>query len=150
VRRLVAAVAVLVLFAHLGPASAQTPPAKPPASKAVPTPAPKTNPTPAPEPPPPYDPQLLRLAELMGALSYLRDLCGEADGAKFHDEMAHLLDAEARTTERKEALAGAFNRGFDDYQLTYRACTPNAEDIIARYLEESARIARDVANRFGG
>ena len=34
------------------------------------------------EPPPPiYEDKLLRLSEILGALSFLRDLCGEADGA---------------------------------------------------------------------
>ncbi len=134
----------------VSPLRAQTPPAKPaPAPHAAPTPAPSPTPAP-PEPPPPYDSQLLRLAELMGALSYLRDLCAAGDGPGFRDKMALLLEAEARTTERKETLAGAFNRGFGDYQLTYRTCTPAAEDIVSRFLDESARIARDVANRYGG
>ena len=37
----------------------------------------RATPPPAAEgPPPPYEPQLLRLSEILGALSYLRDLCG--------------------------------------------------------------------------
>lgn len=134
---------LLVLAFAAGPLAAQTPAPRP-------APTPQASPTPAPTPPPPYEPQLLRLAELMGALSYLRDLCGAGDGAQFRDKMARLLDAEARSPERKETLAGAFNRGFGDYEMTYRACTPTARDIVARYLEESARIARDVASRYGG
>ena len=51
---------------------------------------------------------------------------------------------------RKETLAGAFNRGFRDYELTYRACTPAAREIVARFLDEAARIAKDVANRYAG
>ncbi len=151
------AVALALAFSLIiAPLAAQTPPAKPAtaakgaaAAKAAPTPVPSPSPTPT-EPPPPYEPQLLRLAELLGALSYLRDLCQAGDGAEFHDKMAKLLDAEGRTPERKETLAGAFNRGFDDYQMTYRACTPAAHEIVARYLDESARIARDLAGRYGG
>ena len=48
------------------------------------------------------------------------------------------------------ALAGAFNRGFGDYALTYRTCTSNATEVIAHYLEESGHIARDIAGRYGG
>ena len=113
-------------------------------------PAPTPTPTPTTEPAPPYEPQLLRLAELMGALSYLRDLCQAGDGAEFRDRMAKLMEAEARTQERKDLFAGAFNRGFGDYQLTYRACTPSAKEIIARFLDESAKIAKDIASRYGG
>jgi uncharacterized protein (TIGR02301 family) len=158
------------------PLAAQTPPfffwltpqTKPPAPAASPMPAPKpTAPapeptstqaakpppwveTPAPEPPPPYEPQLLRLAEIIGALSYLRDLCGAGDGATFRAEFANLIDTEGTTPTRKETLAGAFNRGLRDYELTYRACTPAAREIVARFLDEAARIAKDVAARWAG
>jgi len=158
------------------PLAAQTPPfffwltpqTKPPAPAASPMPAPKpTAPapeptstqaakpppwveTPAPEPPPPYEPQLLRLAEIIGALSYLRDLCGAGDGATFRAEFANLMDTEGTTPTRKETLAGAFNRGLRDYELTYRACTPAAREIVARFLDEAARIAKDVAARWAG
>lgn len=130
------------------PLAAQSPPAKPAAP--VPTPPPSPAPTPTTAPPPPYEPQLLRLSELMGALSYLRDLCKAGDGAEFRAKMAKLLEAEAATQERKELLAGAFNRGFSDYNLTYRTCTPSAEEIVARFLDEFGRIARDIASRYGG
>ncbi len=139
--RLPAAMAALALAAS--PLAAQTPPARPAAPAEQPAP-------PTPEPPPPYEPQLLRLAEIIGALSYLRDLCGAGDGATFRGKFASLLETEANTPARKETLAGAFNRGFRDYELTYRACTPAAQEIVARFLDEAARIARDVANRYGG
>ena len=125
------------------PLAAQTTPAKPAAAAEQPAPPPA-------EPPPPYEPQLLRLAEVIGALSYLRDLCGDGDGATFRAKFAGLLETEAATPARKETLAGAFNRGFRDYELTYRACTPTAREIVARFLDEAGRIARDVANRYGG
>jgi uncharacterized protein (TIGR02301 family) len=112
--------------------------------------APAPPPPPAAEPPPPYEPQLLRLAEIMGALSYLRDLCGAKDGQMWRGRMTALLDAEAQTEARKERLAGAYNREFRGFQTTYRTCTPNAELVINRYLDEGGRLARDVQNRFGG
>ena len=72
----------------------------------------------APAPPPqsdvkPYDPQLLRLAEILGALTYLRGLCGDKDADAWHTRMQSLLDAEDTTQIRKDRLAGAFNRGME-------------------------------------
>jgi len=126
-------------------------PANPAANAAQPTPdASPTPPPPQPDVPPPYEAQLLRLAELIGALAYLRDLCGDDDGAAFRGEFADLVAAEGTTDARKDSLAGAFNRGFRDYELTYRACTPTAREIVARFLDEASRIARDVANRYSG
>jgi uncharacterized protein (TIGR02301 family) len=98
---------------------------------------------------PPYEPQLLRLAELLGALAYLQDLCGGHQGDVWRQKMAALLDAEAKTPVRKERLAGAFNRGFQGYALTYRQCTQNAQAVIDRFLDESGKIARDVARQYG-
>ena len=105
---------------------------------------------PAPEIAPPYEPQLLRLSEMLGALAYLQDLCGHhQEGQTWHAKMAALISAEAKTSLRKERLAGAFNRGFRGYALTYRLCTPNARAIIDRFLDESGKLAHDVAHRYG-
>lgn len=117
--------------------------------------SPPLPPTQAPAPPPedalpPYEPQLERLAELMGTLAYLRDLCGKGDGAEWRSRMSALLDAEAKTPERRQRLAGAYNRGFHGYEATYRFCTPAAELVIARFLVEGDRLARELSARFGG
>jgi uncharacterized protein (TIGR02301 family) len=119
---------------------------------AKPTPTPTPTPAPAPARPEvaPYEADLLRLAELMGALSYLRDLCKDGDGARFRDEISKLIAADSRPAEAKDQLAGAFNRGFDSYRMTYRSCTSNARTVIDAYLEETQRLAKDVATRFGG
>jgi uncharacterized protein (TIGR02301 family) len=123
------------------------------AAAAGPTkPAPSPTPSPAPTRPEaaPYEADLLRLAELMGALSYLRDLCHDGDGQKFRDSLARLIEADTRAAEAKEQMAGAFNRGFEGYRLTYRLCTSNARSAIDAYLEETQRLAKDVAARYGG
>ena len=119
-------------------------------AQGAPKPAPTPTPTPTHVAPPPYEADLLRLAEVMGALAYLRDLCHDADGAGFREKMARLIEADPRPQEAKDQLAGAFNRGFEGYRLTYRACTGNARDAIGFYLEESQKLARDVAGRYGG
>ena len=112
---------------------------------------PQPPPAAAPEPPPPpYEPQLLRLSEIMGALAYLRDLCGNRDGAEWNKKMSALIEAEAKTPSRRDRLAGAYNRGFRGYEVVHRSCTPAAELVIARYLDEGGRLARDIATRFGG
>ncbi len=113
--------------------------------------APGANPAPAVEgPPPPYEPQLLRLSEIMGALSYLQPLCGAPDAAAatWRAEMQDLMSAENVGPSRRERLAGAFNRGLRGYQYSYRVCTPTARLVSARFLDEGARIAHDVSARY--
>ena len=99
---------------------------------------------------PPYESQLERLAELMGTLAYMSDLCGRKDGDGWRARMNALLDAEAHTPRRRERLAGAYNRGFTGYEATYRRCTPPAKVVIARSLAEGDSLARELATRFVG
>lgn len=102
------------------------------------------------EPPPPiYEPKLLRLSELLGALYFLRNLCGAEDGPAWKADMEAMLAAEAPGPERKARLIGRFNHGFETYNAVYETCTPAAEASIARYLKESAEIASDIRTRYG-
>jgi uncharacterized protein (TIGR02301 family) len=97
----------------------------------------------------PYETEIQRLAEILGALHYLRDLCGAREGAMWRTEMQALLDAEAPSGERRDRLTASFNRGYRGFQQTYRTCTPAADLSIRRYLEEGAKIARDITARYG-
>ena len=119
--------------------------------KAAAKPAPDAKPAPAPqaEPPPPYDPEILRLAEILGALTYLDTLCASNPPGDWRAKMQALLEAEAKTAARKQRLAGSYNRGFHDYERTYHLCTPNAQAIIGRFLAEGGKIAHEVVNRYG-
>lgn len=62
--------------------------------------------------PPPYEPQLLRLAEMMGALAYLRDLCAAGDGDDWRDKMTVLLNAEAPSGARRDKLIASLIEAF--------------------------------------
>jgi uncharacterized protein (TIGR02301 family) len=111
----------------------------------------QAEPAPAIEPPPaPYEKELLRLAEIIGSLALLRPLCIAPDGAEWNKRMQTLLEAEGTTPGRKERLAGAYNRGYQAYALTYRACTASAQEASARYLREGELLARNIAGRYGG
>ena len=142
-------VGVILSAAALGALAALTPLEAQAQSGARPPQAP--SPAPAQEaPPPPYEPQLLRLSEILGALSWLREICGDKDGEQWRASMRALMEAEAPTEIRRQRLAGAFNRGFSNYETLHRTCTPNAEIIIERFLEEGGKLANEVTNRFGG
>ena len=101
-------------------------------------------------PPPPYERQLLRLSELMGALDYLEPLCSAKSQTSWRTNMQQLIQTESKNPIQRARLAGAFNAGYRGYSLNYRTCTDNARLVISRYLIEGERIARDVASRYGG
>ena len=96
----------------------------------------------------PYENDLQRLSEILGALHYLRDLCGAKEGQIWRNEMQALVNAEAPSGERRERLIASFNRGYRGFQQTYRTCTPAADYAIRRYLDEGSRIARDITARY--
>jgi uncharacterized protein (TIGR02301 family) len=80
----------------------------------------------------PFDGSLQRLAEILGALHYLRNICGANEGLKW----------------RRSRMIASFNRGYRGYQQTYRSCTPAADLVIRRYLEEGSKIAREMTARY--
>ncbi len=98
--------------------------------------------------PAPFDANLQRLSEIMGALHYLRGICGANEGQKWRNEVQALIDAEAPSGDRKTRMIAAFNRGYRGFQQSYRTCTPAADLVIRRYLEEGSKIAREVTARY--
>lgn len=110
----------------------------------------KEPPPPAEPPPAPYDRDLLRLSEIVGALAFLRNLCTAPDAAEWPARMKAILETEGVTQSRRDRLAGAYNRGFRGYSLTYRVCTPAAGEAARRYIAEGERLSHAIAGRFGG
>ena len=84
----------------------------------------------------------------MGALHYLRGICNANEGNRWRNEMQALLEAEGAIPERKARMVASFNRGFGNFQQTYRTCTPAAELAVKRYLDEGVKLARDVTARY--
>jgi uncharacterized protein (TIGR02301 family) len=89
----------------------------------------------------PYDDRLMRLSEILGAVHYLRELCGASDGQLWRDRMTELMNAEGSSALRRARLTRAFNQGYRSYARTYNTCTPTAETAITRFLGEGTQIA---------
>ena len=98
--------------------------------------------------PAPFDGDLQRLAEILGALHYLRGICGISEGLKWRNQMQALVDAETPSGERRAHMIAGFNRGYNGFQQTYRTCTPAATIVIRRYIEEGTKISRDLTARY--
>ena len=100
---------------------------------------------------PPYDEDFMRLAEILGALHYLRPLCGvEGEAQRWRAEMQALIDAEQPSEERRGQMIASFNRGYSSYAQVYRACTASARFAVSRQLEEAGKLAHDIVVRYGG
>lgn len=88
-----------------------------------------------------YDDKLLRLSEILGAIHYLRELCGAKEGQVWREQMKDLVDSEGTTAIRRAKLVQGFNKGYRGYRRTYRSCTEPAKLAIDRFMEEGAAIA---------
>jgi uncharacterized protein (TIGR02301 family) len=95
----------------------------------------------------PYDDQLMRLAEILGAVHYLRELCSANDGQLWRDHMQTLINAETPSVQRKARIARSFNQGYRSYSRTYTTCTPSAQTAISRFMNEGAEISDNLADK---
>lgn len=93
----------------------------------------------------PYDDKLMRLSEILGAVHYLRELCGANDGQKWRDQMRELMDTEGSSALRRARLTRSFNNGYRSYSRTYNVCSQSAQTAITRFLAEGAEIAESLA-----
>ena len=97
----------------------------------------------------PYDAQMLRLSEILGALHYLRQLCSSGDGGAWRNQMERLLESEQPDNVRRARMVDRFNRGYESFRSVYRSCTPSAVLAVDRYMDEGLRIAADIVARYG-
>lgn len=96
---------------------------------------------------PPYQPQMERLAEILGSLYFLNPLCSEAT-SDWRQELADLVTLDQPDEDRQQRLYGAFNGGYQAFSRLYRSCTPSAEEALTRLLVEAETTARDIHTRF--
>ncbi len=89
----------------------------------------------------PYDEKLVRLSEILGAVHYLRELCGSNDGQLWRERMRDLVEGEGSSPMRRAKLTKSFNDGYRSYSRTYQSCTPTAKIAINRFLTEGAQLA---------
>ena len=128
------------------PKSAPKPRVKPkPPGDDLPPIVPRESTAPPPPDDRPYDNKLMRLAEILGAVHYLRELCGAQEGQVWRDQMKEILRNEGTTAVRRAKLVNAFNDGYRGYRRTYRTCTQSATLATTRFSSEGATIAASLA-----
>lgn len=97
----------------------------------------------------PYEDKILRLSELIGALHYLRNLCGET-GNDWRVRMEDLLAAEKPEGDRRKRFIAAFNRGYRSFASVHTTCTETSMEAIRLYMKEGEALSREIVVRYGG
>lgn len=96
----------------------------------------------------PYDENLLRLAEVLGSVHYLRNVCGEESNI-WRERMEELLVVENPEPLRRARLVASFNRGYRTFDSVYTKCTRQALDAVERYMREGLDLTREINSRYG-
>lgn len=94
-----------------------------------------------------YDVQMERLAEVLGSIHYLRNLCGEKSN-QWREQMDHLLDVERPSATRRARLVARFNKGYRSFASVYYECTDRARTIVSRYMAEGQALTDDMVTRY--
>ena len=101
-------------------------------------------------PTPPYEARMLRLAEIIGSIQYLRNLCNSEGETGWRESMQALLDSEtAGEANRREQLTAGYNRGFRAFASVYTTCTASALVAEERYRREAATLIAEIVARYG-
>jgi len=91
----------------------------------------------------------MRLAEIFGALHFLRPMCQENDDPSWRDRMEDFLDAETIDENRRRRFIERFNQGYRGFSVAYSECTDAARLAMGQYLTEGETIIGDVTSRYG-
>lgn len=96
---------------------------------------------------PPYEPQMERLAEILGSLYFLQPMC-QPGAEDWRQQMSDLITLDQPDEDRRQRLTGSFNAGYAAFARLYRSCTSSAEEALGRLLVEAEAIARDIHSRY--
>lgn len=101
-------------------------------------------------PPPPYEARLLRMAEILGSIQYLRNLCNSEGEPGWRESMQALLDSETvGEPDRRAQLTAGYNRGYRAFASVYTTCTASALVAEERYRHEGATLITEIVARYG-
>ncbi|WOF73179.1 TIGR02301 family protein [Parvibaculaceae bacterium PLY_AMNH_Bact1] len=94
--------------------------------------------------------EMVRLAEILGAVHHLREVCNANEGQLWRSKMQDLLRHEKPVPDMKELMVARFNRAYHQHRLAYPRCTGQARADAARFLDEGSGLTQRLAARTRG
>jgi uncharacterized protein (TIGR02301 family) len=92
---------------------------------------------------------LVRLAEILGAVHHLRDVCGAHEGSLWRNKMIDLLEAARPPAGRRQYLIGRFNDAYYRVRGTYPQCSPGAVREVNALFGEGQQLAAKLTSASG-
>ncbi|MBB4076069.1 uncharacterized protein (TIGR02301 family) [Bartonella fuyuanensis] len=96
---------------------------------------------------PPYEKKLLRLAEILGSLHSLQNLCKPPTN-QWYDYMNALIEAEHPIPQRRAYFYEAFNEAYRAFSENYPYCTQAAIEANQRYIDEGRNLSENLLMRY--
>lgn len=97
---------------------------------------------------PPYENQMIQLAETLGSLHYLSNLCDDKT-SQWRDQMNALITAEKLDSNRRKTLISAFNNNYRTYSNNYSQCTDQALKAIGRFKQQGEKLTTELIAHYG-
>lgn len=97
---------------------------------------------------PPYESQLIQLAETLGSLHYLSNLCGDKTSV-WREQMNTLLTTEKTDASRRKNLVSSFNNSYQTYADNYNHCTDQALKAIERFKIQGEKLSEALVAHYG-
>ncbi|WP_208441099.1 TIGR02301 family protein [Bartonella raoultii] len=92
---------------------------------------------------PPYETKLLRLAEILGALHFLQNLCSTPTN-QWYEYMNALIEEEQPMPERRAYFYQAFNEAYRAFSENYHHCTQSAIEANQKYIKEGRSLSESL------
>jgi len=89
-----------------------------------------------------------RMAEILGALHYLDNLCSSATD-KWRTFMDRLVLTETSSPQHRQRLIAAFNRTYRAFAEHHHQCTTAAHEAMKLYRQEGMTLSQDLVSRYG-
>ncbi|MBO6919039.1 MAG: TIGR02301 family protein [Rhizobiaceae bacterium] len=98
---------------------------------------------------PPYEDRLHRVAELVGSLHYITNLCGTAKNDQFRIKMQEFIEAETLNEPlRRKLLISKYNKGYRAFASVYTSCTDSAKLVETNYRTEGKALIEELLSRY--
>mmetsp|Transcript_19800 Transcript_19800/g.25952 ORF Transcript_19800/g.25952 Transcript_19800/m.25952 type:complete len:138 (-) Transcript_19800:7-420(-) len=105
--------------------------------------------SPLPRSTPPYESRLHRVAELVGSLHYITNLCGTAKNDQFRIKMQEFIEAETLNEPlRRKLLISKYNKGYRAFASVYTSCTDSAKLVETNYRTEGKALIEELLSRY--
>ena len=88
----------------------------------------------------------VHLAEILGAVHHLRDICGANEGQLWRNKMIEMIGVLAPSDADRQRLVKSFNDSFYRYRNTYPACTSTAARQGDKLMQDGRRLAEELAS----